>query len=342
MELGNGEILGFSELEGIAEERKDPFLAAIAHVRARWNDAQSDFEMRTSGSTGKPKIIRHSKSSMRASAELTAAFFDLPQGSSALLCLPPNYVAGSMMIVRALEMNWKLVLIPPRATPLNELKTTVDFAAMTPYQVDESIKAGLEGFDHVKKLIVGGAPVSALLERKIRKLNTEVYATYGMTETLTHIALRRLNGTEAQTDFHCLPGVRYTWDERKCMVIEAAHLDEKKVVTNDRVEPTGMTSFQWLGRIDNVINSGGIKMHPEQIETKLSHILDCRYYIKGAPDEKFGEKVVLVLERSPFDPHTQKLFEDTLKSELGKYEVPTEIEFLSVFEETATGKLIRK
>lgn len=341
IQLASGEWIGFEELKGHVSEPLNAHLQAVLEVYDQWMNEASDFEMFTSGSTGKPRAIRHSKRSMEASAQKTAAYFDLSAGSTALLCLPIGFVAGTMMIIRALVMDWKLVVTSPRALPLKGINTSLDFAAMTPYQVKATLDDSPGDLCLPRTLIIGGAPIMPQLELKLKNLPNRVYATYGMTETLTHVAVRKLNGSDAQTDFHCLEGIGYTWDDRKCLVIEAGHLDQKRIVTNDRVEPTGMRSFEWIGRIDHVINSGGVKLHPEQIEQKLADLIDTRYYIKGIPNDRFGERVALVLEREPFDPHTERLFKATLNEVLDKYERPEKLIFNPTFEETPTGKIKR-
>lgn len=341
IQLASGDWISFAELKAYVSDPTNAHLKPVLDVYDQWMNEASDFEMFTSGSSGKPKSIRHSKSSMKASARKTAAYFDLPAGSTALLCLPVGFVAGSMMIIRALVMNWKLVVTSPRALPLKGINETLDFAAMTPYQVKASLEDSRADLEKPRTLIIGGAHIMPQLELKLKQLQNGVYATYGMTETLTHVAVRKLNGPDMQSDFHCLEGVEYTWDDRKCLVIEAGHLDQKRIVTNDRVEPTGMRSFEWIGRIDQVINSGGVKLHPEQIEQKLAGLIDTRYYIKGIPDDLFGERVALVLERAPFDPHTARLFKATLKEVLDKFERPDRLIFKPTFEETPTGKIKR-
>jgi O-succinylbenzoic acid--CoA ligase len=293
-----------------------------------WFDSKSYIEMQTSGTTGKPKIISVSKQAMVNSALATGDFFDLQPGQKALHCLPVKYVAGKMMLVRAMILGLDIDFVAPSSHPLYHNEIEYDFAAMVPLQAQNS----LSELKKVKKLIVGGAAINKTLEKQLLKLPTQVYETYGMTETITHIAARKL-GEKA---FTVLPDVTISYDKRNCLVIHVPRVSEDVIVTNDIVELLNENQFIFLGRMDNVINSGGIKLIPEQIEHKLAHKIHQRFFIASKPDAELGEKVILVIEGE------QQLFEDSLYDELDKYEKPKEIVFVSKFMETTTGKILRK
>lgn len=294
-----------------------------------WFDSKSYIEMQTSGSTGTPKIIKVDKQAMVNSALATGEFFGLQSGNRALQCLPVKYVAGKMMLIRSIILGLDLDYVAPTSHPMQGLDGKYDFAAMVPMQAQNSLKE----LRNVKKLIVGGARVSATLENELMKLPTEVYETYGMTETITHIAAKRVG----EGVFTVLPHVTISYDNRNCLVIHAPKIiAEDTIVTNDLVELVNENQFKFLGRIDNVINSGGVKIMPEQVEQKLDGKLDRRFFIASKEDKELGEKVVLVVEGEHFAIDT------TIFDCLDKYEHPREILFVSKFKETENGKVLRK
>ncbi len=293
-----------------------------------WFDSKDYIEMLTSGTTGAPKIISVSKQAMVDSALATGDFFDLQPGNKALQCLPVKYVAGKMMLVRAMILGFDLEFVAPSSHPLDGTESDFDFVAMVPLQAQNSLTA----LKKVKKMIVGGASINKTLEKQLLKLPTDVYETYGMTETITHIAARKL-GEKA---FTVLPNVTISYDDRNCLVIHAPRISPEVIMTNDIVELVNENQFIFLGRMDNVINSGGIKVIPEQIEEKLSHKIHERFFITSKADKELGEKVVLVVEGAKQD------FDETLYEGLDKYEKPREIIFIPKFTETDSGKIIRK
>lgn len=305
----------------------EPFERALGDFLLDWFDQHSYIEMQTSGTTGVPKPIRVEKQAMINSAMATGAFFDLYPGIKVLHCLPTQYVAGKMMLVRAFILGWDLEIIAPVSNPLERNEIEYDFAAMVPLQAQHS----MENLHMIKKLILGGAKVSQALSDQLKTLPTEIYETYGMTETITHIAAKRI-GEEA---FTVLPHVEISEDDRHCLVINPYALCDEPVVTNDVVKIVDDTHFIWLGRYDNVINSGGVKLFPEQIEEKLSGNINRRFFVKGMPDEELGEKLVLVIEGAPF------VIDNAIFAKLGKYEKPKEILFVDKFTETQSGKVIR-
>jgi O-succinylbenzoic acid--CoA ligase len=293
-----------------------------------WFDGKDYIEMQTSGTTGTPKLITVSKQAMVQSALATGDFFELQPGNSALHCLPVKYVAGKMMLVRAMILGLDLEFVAPSSHPLRHNEIDYDFVAMVPLQAQNSIPE----LKKVKKMIVGGAAINKTLERQLLKLHKSVFETYGMTETITHIAARKL-GEKA---FTVLPGVTISYDDRNCLVIHAPRISDDVIITNDIVELVNENQFVFLGRMDNVINSGGIKLIPEQIEEKLANKIQQRFFIASKPDTELGEKVVLVVEGEKHD------FPEDLYEGLDKYEKPKEIVFIPKFKETGSGKVMRK
>jgi O-succinylbenzoic acid--CoA ligase len=317
----------------------------VADFLIDWFDENSFVEVKTSGSTGNPKIIQLQKAQMINSAKATGEYFNLFENTAALLCLSPNYIAGKMMLVRALTLGWHLDILEPASNPLKNNDKNYDFSAMVPMQLHNS----LPDIHKIKKLIIGGGTVSNELLGKIQEVKTEILATYGMTETITHIAVKKLNhfaiGAK-QSNYTIFPNIKISLDDRGCLIIDAPTISEEKVVTNDLVELISATEFSWLGRYDNVINSGGIKLIPEQIEEKLGTIIKNRFFVAGKKEEIFGEKLILVLEESIIEElknsrKTAIIKEMKNSKLLSKYEIPKEIYFLENFMETETNKIDR-
>ncbi|NMH88132.1 AMP-binding protein [Flavivirga algicola] len=306
-----------------------------------WLDHNDFIVVNTSGSTGKPKPISINKQAMVNSAIATGDFFNLKPGNKALHCLPSNFIAGKMMLVRAMILGLELDLVAPTSQPDFNSKIHYDFCAMVPLQLQNS----LDRCDCIKTIIVGGASVSNVLKNKIQNLNSRVYETYGMTETVTHIAIKQINnfnkkGNSVQSievpNFQTLPNVFVSQDERGCLVIDAPRLSKTRIVTNDLVRCLSKNEFEWLGRYDNVINSGGLKLFPEKIEAKLHNKINNRFFIASKAHKTLGEQLILILEN---DSNTldQSIFLD-----LDKFEKPKEIYAVERFVETPSGKIQRK
>lgn len=301
---------------------------ALGTFILEWFDGKDHIEITTSGTTGTPKKIQLKKAAMVNSALATGDFFQLSPGDSALHCLPIQYIAGKMMLVRAFILGLELDYVLPDSHPLDATGRNYDFAAMVPLQVEQS----LAELDQVKKIIIGGAKINGNLVEKLKTIPSEIYETYGMTETITHIAAKKVQ----ETAFTILPGIAIDTDERGCLVIDAPRVCDHSLVTNDMVTLVDETHFIWLGRYDNVINSGGVKLFPEQIEEKLASAIPHRFFVIGKEDETLGEKLVLVIES---EPHT---IAPEVLDKLSKYEKPKEIIFVPHFKETETGKVKRK
>lgn len=307
-----------------------------------WFSDKEYIEVRTSGSTGMPKRIKLKKQNMVHSALATGTYFKLSAKSTALLCLPGATIAAKMMLVRAMMLGWHLDAVTPTSSPLKEVTKSYDFCAMVPMQLRNS----LDHLCKIRTLIIGGASLALDLVDAVREKAVSVYETFGMTETCSHIALKKIgdvsgNGNFEYGDyFETLPGISISEDQRGCLVIDAPQIADQRIITNDLVEISGLHKFKWLGRLDNVVNSGGIKLIPESIESKLARELSGRFVITSVPDKSLGEKLVLVLEGQK-DIRAMK---DKLKGfkGLGKYEMPRNIYTLESFPETHSGKPDRK
>lgn len=306
----------------------EDFERSVGHFLLDWFDQHPDIEITTSGTTGTPKVIRIEKQAMVNSALATGDFFDLAPGNKALHCLPTKYIAGKMMFVRGFILGLDMDFVAPSSTPLQNNDTKYDFAAMVPLQVQHS----LDHLQNIKKLIIGGVKINKSLENELLKLPVKAYETYGMTETITHIAAKKIG----ENAFTVLPNVTISYDDNNCLVIHAPRISDEVIVTNDLVELINENQFVFLGRIDNIINSGGIKLLPEQIEEKLSGKIKNRFFVIGKADETLGEKLVLVVEGE------KQVFGDSIFEGLDKYEKPKEIVFTPKFEETGSGKIKRK
>ncbi|WP_299227949.1 AMP-binding protein [uncultured Psychroserpens sp.] len=296
-----------------------------------WLNDKDFLLVKTSGSTGMPKIVELKKAAMVNSAIMTGDYFDLQPGDKALHCLPSRYISGKMMLVRAMILGLELDMVAPTLSPIIDDKKNYDFCAMIPLQVKKSI----HHLKQIKTLIIGGASVSSTLIDKFQNLSTLVYETYGMTETVSHIAVKRLNPKPAGS-FQLLPSIRVSIDDRSCLIVDAPKLAANKIVTNDIVELITDQTFKLLGRYDNMINSGGVKVFPELVELKLHDLIEERFFIASKEDKDLGEKLILVIEGE-----TNHIDKDVF-SQLEKFEIPKMVYNIPKFIETETGKLKRK
>ncbi len=318
-----------------------PSVPIADELRQAWQEWSSGEAMTvsTSGSTGAPKTIQHPRAAVLASARATASFFVLPEGSSALLALPVSKIAGRMMFFRALINHWKLYIVEPSATPIAQLTSPIDFVAMTPYQVSKCIENCPDKLQLIRTLIIGGAPVTKKLTRQLKALNNNSFETYGMTETLTHIAVRRLT-PEPSDVFECLPGITVELSEKNTLQIRGDRF-EGVITTNDRVDLFGKHQFRWVGRADFTINTGGVKVQPEQIEAAIGDLIHQRFMISYEPDELLGSRVILLIEGEPLKQSDEAQMMHRIKQRLKPYEVPKSIAYLPQFKRTINGKIIR-
>ena len=302
-----------------------------------WNSDSPYVEVKTSGSTGEPKRMLVEKQRMRASARITCDFLGLKAGDTALLCMSLDYIAGKMMVVRAIERNLRLIVVEPSGHPLAEQicrewdlrsfrpllaspNIGEELAAMVPMQVYNSLQVPeeRERLKQIKHLIIGGGAIDEAMAEELKTFPNHVWSTYGMTETLSHIALRRLSGPDASEWYTPFPSVSVSLNEEGCLVIDAPEVCKERLVTNDIAELATQRGqslmcsvnsahegqspcvanvpFRILGRKDNVICSGGIKIQAEEVERMLKAHLRVPYLISKRPDKKFGEVVVLLTE----------------------------------------------
>ncbi|MDE3743387.1 AMP-binding protein [Maribacter polysaccharolyticus] len=334
----NGVSITYDDLGEISYsliKEGEPYQKAMGEFLLDWIDDKDYIPVKTSGSTGAPKVILLKKEHMVNSAKITGDYFDIWPGQNALLCLPGDYIAGKMMFIRSMVLGLDLDWVPPSSTPLKDLGRSYHFCAMVPMQLENS----LDKINQIKTLIVGGAPVSADLKAKIQDKTTAIYETYGMTETITHVAVKKINNG-AKDCFETLPNIKIEKDERNCLIINAPTLNNERIVTNDIVELVSDKGFKWLGRFDNVINSGGIKLIPEQIEKKLHSILENRLFVTGVPDTLLGQKLILLVEGKQDGTNLPEKIK-SLKT-LEKHEVPKEVLFVEKFVETVNGKVSRQ
>lgn len=299
-----------------------------------WFNDEEFVVVSTSGSTGKPKRLKVLKQHMINSAELTCRSLGLVQGDNALLCLSTGFIAGKMMVVRAIVAGLNLTIVEPCGTPF--IDKDYAFCAMVPMQVYNILSSVDHQFtiNQIGKLIIGGGAVSSELRQRIEPLTVACYSTYGMTETVSHIALRRLNGPQKQQSYYPLEGITVSTNSSSCLVIDAPGISPSRLVTNDiaEIEPDG--SFKILGRLDNVINSGGIKIIPEVVESKISGCTTHPYAVSSIPDARLGEMVVLVVEG---EVECIFYFDDVLTH----YERPKKIIYIDRIPQTSNGKIDR-
>ena len=301
-----------------------------------WLSNLQEFSINTSGSTGKPKTIRLTRNQMIKSAEMTAETFNLQKGDSILINLNTTYIAGIMMLVRGFHLDLKMTIIEASSNPLEKIRNKYfNFFAFVPLQLQTIIENNKSDLlQKAKAIIVGGVPISPYQEKLFIKLNLPVFSTYGMTETCTHIAIRKVG----KSSFNALINVELSIDERNCLIIKSPTSIENKLITNDVVDLLSSSEFIWKGRIDNIINSGGIKIQVEELESKISNLLlnikcQTKFIITSKSDSKLGDKIVLVSE--------EKLNESFLKDNLSPFEYPKEFLIIDKFPETETGKINR-
>ena len=318
-------------------ETDEDYVRALGTFLLDWFNDKDYVFVYTSGSTGTPKKIKLRKTHMYNSAMATGSYFDLPEKTRALLCLSSDYIAGKMMLVRAMVLGWEIDVISPRQEAIQHIKKQYDFSAMVPLQVKEN----LDKIHLIKKLIIGGAAVDQYLEKELKEIPTICYATYGMTETVTHIAVKKLN--EPLDFYEALPNVHFKTDNRSCLIIEAPNVSNETIITNDIVEIKDNKHFKWLGRYDNVINSGGIKLFPETIEQAISSLIKTPFFVYGIPDPHLGEKLILIIQSDNMLAKDVVNLLDQIKSKtsLTKYQIPKDIVTVSEFVMTSTNKINR-
>ena len=327
--------------ETLPEWRKNRTGIAVelADFLADWFSDSPTMELQTSGSTGKPKVMRATKAAMRASATISCEYFGLNTESRVLLCLPLRYIAGKMMVVRAIVSGANLQLQEPCSSPLAHITEPVDFAPLVPMQVASTLKQqnGTEQLAKAKSILLGGGFIDPALAEQLQHVPAQIYASYGMTETLSHIALRHVNGPERSDWYTPLRGVSLSLSTDDTLVITAPHLGITELVTNDIAEIRQDGTFRILGRKDSVINSGGIKIQAEEIEQKLSAATGLTLLVVPAPDRILGQCVALLWE----GPAAAETSLHAAIKQLPHYHQPRIIRHMPQLPRTSTGKLSR-
>lgn len=298
----------------------------------QWKDERDYIVAHTSGSTGIPKEIKLLKADMRRSAEATCRFFGISDKSRLVLPLSTDYIAGKMIVVRSIVSGAELIIEKPSSIPLDSDYGTVDLTAVVPSQVEGLLKSPSK----IKTVIVGGGQLSDEQEQMLANSPIHAFATYGMTETCSHVALRDISSRKAY--FTAVDGFRFSSDARGCLVIDAPQFSFKQVVTNDVVDLLDDKRFKWVGRVDNVINSGGVKLHPELIERMLAPYIPYPFYIVGRPSSRWGQEAVMYVESDKADGHA---IIEKARSILDRYSVPKEVICVKMFSRTESGKIKR-
>ena len=323
---------------------------------SEWNNDSDRVLVHTSGSTGKPKPMMVEKKRMLNSARITCDFLGLKPGDSALLCMSLDYIAGKMVVVRSIERHLHLISVPPSGHPLKDVNKEITFAAMVPMQVYNTLQVPeeRERLCHIRHLIIGGGAIDAALEKELKSFpgNIAIWSTYGMTETLSHIALRRINGDEASEWYQPFDSVHISQTEEGCLVIDAPQVCAETLVTNDIVEiepyiynKVEKLRFRIKGRKDNVICSGGIKIQIEEVETLLKPHLEKTFMLAKKKDGKFGEIAVLLSEDEDIkrvEATVRRLLSDESEKSSDhkkyKYWIPKEFRYVEHLPLTETGK----
>ncbi|MCL1669995.1 AMP-binding protein [Elizabethkingia ursingii] len=325
------------EIESLKPQ--NDFEVKVKDFLSEWFSDSETVEVQTSGSTGVPKKFPIEKSRMLNSAEMTCNFLNLKEGDTALLCLPVEYISGKMMIVRSFLRRLELTITEPKLDPLKNIEKPVRFCAMTPLQVENS----LDKIHLIENLIIGGAAVSESLKEKLsdilesKQTTSKIYETYGMSETLSHIGLKRIY-PEGEDYFTLFDGVDISLDDRGCLRISAPKINAELLQTNDIVDVLNAKQFRFLGRADNVINSGGAKIFPEQLEALVKKSIPNETVFLGIPDEVLGQKLVLVIEGDENEVLRSQILDVKFEKPFHK---PKEIVFVAEIPRTPNGKINR-
>lgn len=328
----------------------NPYFQKAYDFMQLWMSGKKEFNLQTSGSTGAAKTIMVTRNQLSSSAAMTGQALNLGKGTRALVCLNVSYVAGLMMLVRGMELSWEMTVIEPSSNPLLNLKSEshFDFVAMVPMQFiscleNEETKSKV---NNIGKILLGGAPVSVSLLRQIAELTVPVYQSYGMTETVSHVALRKLNYPHPEENYNILPGVKFGKDERGCLFVSGPMTNWEIIQTNDLINIISTNTFTWLGRIDNVINSGGVKIILDRVDELIAVVFyDLRYsasfFTWYQEDEKLGQKLILVIEKNNQNLEVEMLLEE-IRKKVSVYEIPKHVYFAKQFTKTETDKIDKR
>ena len=314
-----------------------------------WLNKLEGFEAKTSGSTGEPKTIFITRQQALASVAITQSALGLRAGWHSLICLDTETIAGKMMLIRSLEIGMHLHVVSPNSNPFTQLDKTIqiDFLAMVPMQLDKILADGnIERLNNAKAILVGGAAIGKSLEQKIQVITCPVYSSYGMTETVSHIALRLINTLQKQSAYQKLENIETAKDARECLCIKGAVTNNEWLKTNDLVKLLPNGYFQILGRIDNVVNSGGIKIQLEEIEKLIADLfyiqkITNRFFLTSLPHYTLGLQLVLVIEGDEWNKEQQVELLTSLHQLCPKYQAPKLLFFVKNFSETKSQKIDR-
>lgn len=332
-----GVIYSAKDFEMIHFFEKDSFRNDLFQFLHDWFSDSTVLTVQTSGSTGTPKEIQINKERMMQSARLTCSFLGLQKGDNALLCMDLKYIGAKMVVVRSLIAGLNLYITPPCGNPLKNDSKEYNFAAMVPLQVFNSIQNPIEKerLSQIKHLIIGGGGVDPQIAKTIQRFPHQVYSTYGMTETLSHIALRKLSGKDASDRYYPFESVSLSLSDEQTLVINAPLVNPEKIQTNDIAEIFEDGSFKIIGRKDNIINSGGIKIQIEEVEYLLKNYISGNFAVSSVPDSKFGEILVLAIEEDTNINNSQ------IEATLPPYFIPKKVLKINAIPLTENGKINR-
>ncbi|MCF6359310.1 MAG: AMP-binding protein [Cyclobacteriaceae bacterium] len=341
--LLNNKLFSYEQLRSGKYESSTPFEEHTLLFCKQWLNGQEVFEQKTSGSTGKPKTIKITRAQMQLSARLTVEALSLKTNDVALVCIDTAFIGGKMMLVRGFEHKLQLIIKEPSSNPLEPIKDPIDFIAMVPIQFENSLLNHQKKVVSCKAIIIGGAAINHSLAEKIAQLKTPIYSTYGMTETVSHVALKRLSNP-IDHYFTTLGDVKIEINSQEQLMINGAITNHQNLITNDRVELISSTEFRWLGRNDNVVNSGGIKIQLEEVENQIERYFESkniknRFFLYGIPDDYLGTKLILCVETNNIIMPMDSI--NFLSMGINKLSRPKDIIYINQFIETKSGKINR-
>jgi len=328
---------------------QDEYLKKAFDFIRQWLSGSPSFQLQTSGSTGVPKIITVRREQMASSAMATMSFLKPWHDVPVTVCIDTRYIGGKMQLIRALSYNLRLNIFSPSSRLADNLEEldNLGLISLVPLQLYQLLKDAPMLLNKATSILIGGGPLNEGSILELQKIRTPVYHTYGMTETLSHIALKLLNTEHRTPTFTVLPGINCKTDSRNCLVVNGAVTSNADVVTNDIVEFFDPGSFVWKGRFDDMVNSGGLKLFPEEIDAKIGHEMNeaypnCSFFTFGIPDEELGQKLALFVEATKPNDHDDIDLLEKLKKKLPRHHSPRLVVFCTAFHRTDTGKIKKK
>lgn len=341
----NHKCFELANINLIAKEK--PMYSGLINFINEWINQKQEFSFQTSGSTGTPKNTKITRSQIEASVNMTKKALELSPDDNVLVCLNPEYIATIMMVARCLILDLNMIIVEPSSNPFRYLseERRIDFASFVPFQIEEIFKnSDARRLVKIKNILIGGAAISNQLIENLKSIDTKIYQSYGMTETVSHIALMNLH---TEDNFHCLEGIKIRKNENDCLAIQGKVTNNLWIQTNDIIDLKSKSEFKWLGRLDNVINSGGIKIFPEELEKHSSRVLDQfhfknNFFFYGKKDEIFGEILCLIFEEKVPEQTILETLQNSIIKRFSKYYLPKEIRAIDRFATTNSGKVKRK